>query len=214
MENHIATKLNKKKSEKVSDLLNKINIKSKSKIILEKYDSDDENRDLSNNESLDQISESETDQIDKIEQLEQLDQMDELEKELELKYCKNLPKNYGSKWTETEIQIVLDKIKKGEPKDLTEYDSTIKKLAKKLSRTTGGVFTMLKKIVFEKYLNGQNPEIIGTELNITFRSVKSIIKIFLIYDSDDTINLLEKENKLLKLKIDNIKLKKELNSLQ
>jgi len=72
---------------------------------------------------------------------------------------------------------------------------------------------IIKKTIFDKYLNGHDPESISNEFNITFQSVKSIIKSFITKDSDITINLLEKENKLLKLKIENIKLKKELKLL-
>ncbi len=98
-------------------------------------------------------------------------------------------------------------------KDLVESNNFIKKIAKKLNRSVGGVYVIIKKTIFDKYLNGQDPESISNEFNITFQSVKSIIKSFISFDSDKTISLLEKENKLLELKINNIKLKKELKEL-
>ena len=82
------------------------------------------------------------------------------------------------------------------------------------SYVNGGVLILKPSLkIFDKYLNGQEPESISNEFNITFQSVKSIIKSFISFDSDNTIYLLEKENKLLKLKIENIKLKKELREL-
>ena len=57
------------------------------------------------------------------------------------------------------------------------------------------------------------PDTIAQELSISFMTIKSIIKNYLLKDTDSTINLLEKENKLLTLKIENIKLKKELEKL-
>ena len=216
--NQLTNNYKKNSNSKVDIFLEKINSKNKSKIILEKYNkteyesSDDLEKDLS---ELD----SESSQINQLEQkedsdqMDQMDQMDELEHELETKYNIGLPKNYGSKWSQNEISIIFEKLKKGEIKDLTESNNYIKNIAKKLNRSVGGVYVIIKKTIFDKYLNGQEPESISNEFNITFQSVKSIIKSFISFDSDNTIGLLEKENKLLKLKIENIKLKKELKEL-
>ena len=50
-------------------------------------------------------------------------------------------------------------------------------------------------------------------LNIIYKNVKSIIKIYLDNNCDNEINILEKENKLLKLKIENFKLRSELKEI-
>ena len=102
---------------------------------------------------------------------------------------------------------------KGKISDLSGSDNQIIKLSKKLNRSVGGVLMQIKKIIFDKYIGGMEPELISNELSISFMTIKSIIKNYLLKDTDSTINLLEKENKLLRLKIENIKLKKELNSL-
>ena len=96
---------------------------------------------------------------------------------------------------------------------MAESDKTVRKIAKKLNRSTGGVYVLVKKNVFEKYIEGQEPEQIASKLNLTFKSVRLMIKSFILFNSDNMIGLLEKENKLLELKINNIKLKKELYEL-
>ncbi len=202
--NKLSSNLNNSKknySSKVNAFLDKINSKNKTKIILEKYNDDEVDENESNLEKeLSDINSNSS-------------QIEELEYELETKYNTGLPKNYGSKWSQNEISYIFEKLKKGDLKDLTESSEVIKKIAKKLNRSVGGVYVIIKKTIFDKYLNGYDPESISNEFNITFQSVKSIIKSFITKDSDITINLLEKENKLLKLKIENIKLKKELKLL-
>ena len=216
--NQLTNNYKNNSNSKVDIFLEKINSKNNSKIILEKYNKtedeslDDLEKDLSELDSeSDEIDK--IDKIDKIDQIDQLDQMEQLEYELETKYNIGLPKNYGLKWSQNEISIIFEKLKKGEIKDLTESNNCIKKIAKKLNRSVGGVYVIIKKTIFDKYINGQESESISNEFNITFQSVKSIIKSFISFDSDNTINLLEKENKLLKLKIENVKLKKELKEL-
>ncbi len=178
--------------DKVDNFLDKINSKNKSKIVVEKYN----NSDFGNYDS------------------EEENEEDLLEKEFEAtSSSESLPKNYGFKWSDEEIKIVFDTLLKGESKDLSESDSTTKKLAKKLNRSNGGVYVLIKKTVFERYIGGEEPNQIASELNLTYKSVKQMIKSFIVKDSDDMIGLLEKENKLLQLKIQNIKLKKELKEL-
>jgi hypothetical protein len=159
-------------NSKVDIFLEKINSKNKSKIIVEKYNKTE-------NESSDDLEKDLSEFDSESSEIEQLDQLDKLEYELETKYNGGLPKNYGSKWTQNEISIIFDKLKKGEMKDLTESNNYIKKIAKKLNRSVGGVYVIIKKTIFDKYLNGQDPQSISNEFNITFQSVKSIIKSFI-----------------------------------
>jgi hypothetical protein len=161
---------------------------------------------------------------------------DKLEEEFETKSLtkdiiisnKNLPTNYGNKWTEEEKNILI-KMLKGSTKIVSDDDSSsnnkiilddstirdkiIIKIANKLGRTEGGVKGEIKKIVFDKYMKGEDAESISKELNLVFKSVKSIIKIYLEKECDIEINNLEKENKLLKLKIENINLRNELKNM-
>lgn len=187
-----------KNSNNLDNFLDKINSKQKSKIIFEKY---------SNIPDL--VSDLESD----LEISSDSEEISQLESELEKNFNQELPKNYGSKWSGQEISMVLTILAEGEISDLSESNNKIKQLSKKLNRSIGGVIMQIKKIIFDKYLNGIDPESIANELSIQFIIVKSIIKNYLLKDTDTTINLLEKENKLLTLKIENIKLKKELEKL-
>lgn len=138
---------------------------------------------------------------------------EELERELESKT--NLPKNFGNKWTEKDKKKLLSYLIDSKKNISFELDDPlINKLAKKFSRSVGGIKAEIRRIVFEKYINGNDIENISAELNIIYRDVKQIIKLHLEKESENEINILEKENKLLKLRIENIKLRKELNQIQ
>jgi len=113
----------------------------------------------------------------------------------------NLPCNYGNKWTEEERKILLKLLNEG---------NEIEEIALELNRSTGGIKAEIRKIVFNKYMQGIDIEIISKELNIIYKNIKSIIKFYLDKNCDNEIYTLEKENKLLRLKIENIKLKNEL----
>lgn len=149
------------------------------------------------------------------------DDYDELDNELEEKSSqksysdiydnfenrKNLPTNYGLKWSDDEKKTLLKMLKES----VNEID--ISKIALTLGRSEGGVKGEIKKIIITKYMNGENAEDIGKELNIIYKNVKSIIKLYLEKDVDMEINNLEKENKLLKLKMENIELRKNLKKM-
>jgi hypothetical protein len=62
-------------------------------------------------------------------------------------------------------------------------------------------------------MNCNDQSQISSELNLPLKSVKSIIKIFIDKECENEIKILEKENKLLKLKIENYNLRKELKKI-
>lgn len=141
----------------------------------------------------------------------------------------DVPKKYGSKWTDDDRRKLVNMLKKSSKiivnldentkNDIFEYspnhnsdnDNLIKKIADKLDRTEGGIRAEIKKIVFNDYTRGKTTEQISENLNLTYKNVKSVIKIQLDKECDNEILLLEKENKLLKLKVENKKLKNELS---
>lgn len=138
---------------------------------------------------------------------------DELEKELEKKI--NLPKNFGNKWTDKDKKKLLSYLSNSKTKiNFESDDPLIMKMAKKFSRSVGGIKAEIRRIIFEKYINGQDVKNISLELNIIYRDIKQMIKLHLEKEADNEINILEKENKLLKLRIENINLLKELNEIK
>ena len=118
---------------------------------------------------------------------------------------KKLPSNYGNKWTDDDRNKLLSYLKDGKE---------IEFIAHSLDRSEGGVRGEIKKIIFNKYLEGDDATKISKEMNIIYKNVKSIIKIHLERDCESEIAILEKENKLLELKIKNLKLRNELKELQ
>ena len=118
---------------------------------------------------------------------------------------KKLPSNYGNKWTDDDRNKLLNYLKEGKEIDF---------IANSLNRSEGGIRGEIKKIIFTKYLEGDDATKISKEMNIIYKNVKSIIKIHLERDCENEIAILEKENKLLELKIKNLKLRNELKELQ
>jgi hypothetical protein len=151
---------------------------------------------------------------------------DELEKEFELRFNKKIPVNFGNKWTDADrndlIKLLKNNKSKNEDNKLnsTIYDSELQlkklfilEIADKLGRTEGGIISEIKKIIFNMYMNCNDHNQISNELNIPLKNVKSIIKIFIDKECENEIKTLEKENKLLRLKIDNYNLRKELKDI-
>jgi len=128
----------------------------------------------------------------------------ELDAELSDEIKKNMPSNYGNKWSDEERKKMIKMLKSGD-------DVII--IADKLNRSEGGIKAEIKKIVYSKYIDGIDAEIISKELNIIYKNVKSIIKTCIEQDCDNNIINLEKENKFLRLKIDNIRLRKKIASM-
>lgn len=128
----------------------------------------------------------------------------EIEKDTSDEIKKNMPSNYGNKWTDDDRKKLIKLLK-------NSYDVDI--IANKLNRSEGGIKAEIRKIVYAKYIEGNSAEDISKELNIVYNNVKSIIKTSIEQDCDNDINNLEKENKLLRLKIENIRLHKKLASI-
>jgi hypothetical protein len=140
----------------------------------------------------------------------------------------DVPKKYGSKWTDDDRRKLVNMLKNSSkiivnidentknnifeysPNHNSDSDFLIKKIADKLYRTEGGIRAEIKKIIFDDYTRGKTTEQISDNLNLTYKNVKSVIKIQLDKECDNEIILLEKENKLLKLKVENKRLKSEL----
>jgi len=141
----------------------------------------------------------------------------EFENETVIKTIK-MPENYGSKWKDDEKQKLIKILKTKNDKisedkyTITKYD-VLTKIAKKLGRSEGGILFEIKKIVYERYSDGEKLENICEELNLVYKNTRMVIKVLIEQENEKQINLLEKENKLLRLKIENIKLKRELDLL-
>ena len=116
----------------------------------------------------------------------------------------NMPSNYGNKWSDEERKRLIKLLK-------NSYDIDV--IATKLNRSEGGIKAEIKKIVYAKYTEGIDAEGISKELNIVYNNVKSMIKVSIDQECENDINNLEKENKLLRLKIENIRLHKKLASI-
>ena len=116
----------------------------------------------------------------------------------------NMPSNYGNKWSDEERKRLIKLLK-------NSYDIDV--IATKLNRSEGGIKAEIKKIVYAKYKEGIDAEGISKELNIVYNNVKSMIKVSIDQECENDINNLEKENKLLRLKIENIRLHKKLASI-
>ena len=61
-------------------------------------------------------------------------------------------------------------------------------------------------------MKGEDQETIGDLINVSNEYIQSVIKKYLEKNAEEEIKLLERENNLLKLRIDNAKLQNELKN--
>jgi hypothetical protein len=189
---------NKNSNKKNKAFINKI---IENKIIKYSFTNDDKNDDDKNDDE-NYLSENDI-------------ELAKLDKELSLKSGTNsllYPKNYGNIWLDEERKKIIKLLKKNEfDKHCGMFDdSVIFDIAKKLERTEYAVKEEIKKMIYNDYIEGSSYEKISTCFNIPVSNIKIILKIYIDKNSQKIINQMEKENKLIKLKIENIKLKKEL----
>jgi hypothetical protein len=118
------------------------------------------------------------------------------------------PANYGAHWSDDDKTKLIKLLHKNDNEEINYTE-----IATKLGRTEGGVKGEIKKMVITKYFNGIDAEKISTELNIQYKYIKMMIYSYLDEKIDEDIKKLEKENSLLKLKIENIKLRKNIIKL-
>ena len=117
------------------------------------------------------------------------------------------PKNFGSKWTDKEREILLNTISKE-----NDIDENIIAISIKLERSEGGVRGEIRKMIIFRYLMGDDVETIGDDMNLTVVYIKMIIKNYLDKDAETDIVILKRENELLKLRLENSKLQNELKN--
>jgi hypothetical protein len=143
--------------------------------------------------------------------------IDKLEKEFELKSKSNnnFPKNYGSMWTNEERKIILDKMKKNKfSNDSNLFDvDAIKEISNCLERTEQGVKEEIKKMIYNDYIIGIDHKDLSLKYNVCIQNIKLLIKSYIEKNGKKIINAIGDENTILKLQIENIKLKKELREL-
>lgn len=175
-----------------------------------------------------------TNDIDDTNDMNDMDDMDDmddvelekLEKELVSKlYDKSTqPKNYGNIWSDDDREIILNYLKKNDYSKLTDGsklydDKVIQKIAKKTERSEYGVKEEIKKMIFNDYLGDYLGDYdilpkLSMKYNIPEHYVKILIRIYLEKYGKKILYPLEIENKILKFKVENIKLKAELKQLK
>jgi hypothetical protein len=136
-----------------------------------------------------------------------------LEKDLEslINNDIEIPKNSGKIWNKKDRKMIIKILNKNNDKIENIYtDKIIYTISEKLGRSNNSILNEIKKVIFNKFLEGKEFEEISNELNIEEENINLIIK---LYDDgliNKQINFFEKQNKLLKLKLENINLRKEI----
>lgn len=121
----------------------------------------------------------------------------------------NIPKNYGNKWSDEDKKQLIDFLKQNN--NNKEIDYLL--IADKLERSEGGVKGEVKKMIITRYLTGEEAEIIALDLNVQYKFVKMLIRSYIDKEIHNDIVSLEKENKFLKLKMENMELRKNIFNL-
>ena len=119
----------------------------------------------------------------------------------------NKPKNFGSKWTDSEREFLLNMISKD-----NDVDENIIAISIKLERSEGGVRGEIRKMIIFRYLMGDDSETITDDMNLPLSYTKMIIKNYLDKDAEADIIILKRENELLKLRVENVKLQNSLKN--
>lgn len=146
-------------------------------------------------------------------------EMENLEKEFtELSVNKTTrPKNYGNLWNDNERNIIINYMKKNNychENNLNLFDEKIiQKISKKIERSDYAVKEEIKKMIAIDYIKEFDYAVVCEKYNIPESYIKLIIKSYLEKNEKKIILPMEIENKILKIKIENIKLKKELKKL-
>lgn len=145
-------------------------------------------------------------------------ELEKLEKEFTIKSGYNSsshPKNYGNIWNDEDRNKIKKYLLKNKfDKNYGMFDeSNIFDIAKKLQRSEYGVKEEIKKMIYNEYIKGFSYDKISENFNIPANNIKLIIKVYIDKYGKNIINQIEFENKLLRLKVENIKLKKELEEL-
>jgi len=120
----------------------------------------------------------------------------------------NVPKNYGNKWSDEDKKQLIDFLKQNNNKEI-DYLS----IADKLGRSEGGIKGEVKKMIITRYLSGEEADIITLDLNVQYKFVKMLIRSYIDNEIDNEIVSLEKENKFLKLKMENMELRNNIFNL-
>jgi len=120
----------------------------------------------------------------------------------------NKPLNYGNKWSEEDKKQLIELLKENKDKEI-DYNH----IATKLGRSEGGIKGEIKKMILTSYLQGEEPDNIANNYNIQYKFVKILIKTYIDKEIENDIQNLEKENKFLRLKIENIELRKTIFKL-
>ena len=138
-----------------------------------------------------------------------------LDKELLIKLDVTNPKNHGKIWSESERKKIKKLLQNNIYKNNNELfdEQNILVISKTLERTEYAIKEEIKKMLFNDYMNGIDYDNLTKIYNIPESNIKIIIKLFIDKNSKKIIDQLENENKLLKLKVENIKLKKEIREL-
>ena len=120
----------------------------------------------------------------------------------------NKPTKYGCKWTNEEREILIKHLSKDR-----NMDDIIKEISIKLERSEGGIRCEIRKHILTYYLEGEEIENIVETMNIPLDYAKTVVKKYLEKNAEEDMKLLERENSLLKLRIENARLQNELKQI-
>lgn len=119
-----------------------------------------------------------------------------------------IPKNYGMRWSSEDKETLLKLLKKYSGKEIDFAE-----LANKLGRSEGGVKGEIKKIILSRYLAGEDCDSICESLQVQYKFVKMIVINYMESEAQNDINNLERENKLLKLRMENMELRNKISQI-
>lgn len=131
------------------------------------------------------------------------------------------PKNHGTIWSDEDIEFIMSTLQTqsydpcvmSSSQGETNNTTIINNIATHTNRTPYAVREQIKKLIFKDFTNGMSNKAIGDKFNISEQGIKLMIKKYIGANGNKFIQTMEYENRILKLQVENLKLKKELTEL-
>lgn len=122
------------------------------------------------------------------------------------------PKNHGNYWSELEREFILKSLSHSNITNSSNFfdDANIEKISKKIERSEYAVREEIKKMIFNEFIKGIDCDEIAIKFNMPIQNIKLLYRNYIDKHGKKFIENIRMENKILKLQIENLKLKKEL----
>jgi hypothetical protein len=122
------------------------------------------------------------------------------------------PKNHGNYWTSQEREFIIKSLSSSIITNSSDFfdEENIEKMSKQIERSEYAIKEEIKKMIFNEFIKGVEYNDIANKFNMPVQNVKLLCRNHIDKHGKRFIANIRMENKILKLQMENLKLKKEL----